>query len=817
MKGGGEAVPEHTMWERQNLRKDKTSSHRGIPMEASTGDDKPVPERYDVEQAGGDSDDDEPDWLSAAGEDVGMSPASSRGDLRSKYTPGGGTGESVSQCTTRSSSTRSAYHSANDEKSESPEPARITINRLPPRRGKKPTSQAKPLDAELFSEKFESLEHEASCSSSAAAFSPMSATTTDSPSTAFRPISLGEGTPQVLLEAVPAEELPRSTSAADAEFADWANWEQANVGGSLDGGGMDAYASTPLPAAASRILSPLARREVERKAAEEMAKRTYASWDTIDDFNPRAGESDSPPPAGAEFGDEEMAGGTASKSRRTRSATASLSGGGGGRGRGVCGSLCALLRPRSAAGGSRRKGRVCPSGRGADGKDGRCCQLPRRRSLLWPVVCVCVLALTLTALTWAQPRSGRDFDLAQGAQPAWLVWAERVRTASGDLISAHLRWSEGRAGGSDEWQVVRRGGGVPRALSGAGLSASVRPHIPPIQAPAPARSASGSSSRESGGGGGGGGGSFSRAATRSDAARSPHGRPASAIDEENVDEVVVEGRAIPSRGFVEEARRSPPPPSRRRRPPPSYAAAAAAAAAAASIAVAAVIAAAAAPSPLLPTAFVATGRAARLRSSGWRRQRREASRAMARMIVTRRWSLCRADSNGHPLLRPRRPLRCPHHRLSPLPRRRPRPHPRPPAAAAFPLALTPLAAPATPPAAASNALALARAPSAASRRPPAGDRHALGPLPSQTHVLSAEVRHPILPRAQSYREGVGPGGGRGGRAAGGEGGGSTRRREEHKGADDGYISGRRGAGFGGPQASSQASRSRGAQDQDRCA
>ena len=291
-------------------------------MEASTGDDKPVPERYDVEQAGGDSDDDEPDWLSAAGEDVGMSPASSRGDLRSKYTPGGGTGESVSQCTTRSSSTRSAYHSANDEKSESPEPARITINRLPPRRGKKPTSQAKPLDAELFSEKFESLEHEASCSSSAAAFSPMSATTTDSPSTAFRPISLGEGTPQVLLEAVPAEELPRSTSAADAEFADWANWEQANVGGSLDGGGMDAYASTPLPPPPPAS-SPLARREVERKAAEEMAKRTYASWDTIDDFNPRAGESDSPPPAGAEFGDEEMAGGAASKSRRTRSATAS--------------------------------------------------------------------------------------------------------------------------------------------------------------------------------------------------------------------------------------------------------------------------------------------------------------------------------------------------------------------------------------------------------------------------------------------------------------------------------------------------------------
>ena len=455
-------------------------------MEASTGDDKPVPERYDVEQAGGDSDDDEPDWLSAAGEDVGMSPASSRGDLRSKYTPGGGTGESVSQCTTRSSSTRSAYHSANDEKSESPEPARITINRLPPRRGKKPTSQAKPLDRELFSEKFESLEHEASCSSSAAAFSPMSATTTDSPSTAFRPISLGEGTPQVLLEAVPAEELPRSTSAADAEFADWANWEQANVGGSLDGGGMDAYASTPLPAAASRILSPLARREVERKAAEEMAKRTYASWDTIDDFNPRAGESDSPPPAGAEFGDEEMAGGTASKSRRTRSATASLSGGGGGRGRGVCGSLCALLRPRSAAGGSRRKGRVCPSGRGADGKDGRCCQLPRRRSLLWPVVCVCVLALTLTALTWAQPRSGRDFDLAQGAQPAWLVWAERVRTASGDLISAHLRWSEGRAGGSDEWQVVRRGGGVPRALSGAGLRLGPTTHPPhPSTCPRP--------------------------------------------------------------------------------------------------------------------------------------------------------------------------------------------------------------------------------------------------------------------------------------------------------------------------------------------
>ena len=29
-------------------------------MEASTGDDKPLSERYDVEQAGGDSDDDEP-------------------------------------------------------------------------------------------------------------------------------------------------------------------------------------------------------------------------------------------------------------------------------------------------------------------------------------------------------------------------------------------------------------------------------------------------------------------------------------------------------------------------------------------------------------------------------------------------------------------------------------------------------------------------------------------------------------------------------------------------------------------------------------
>ena len=136
--------------------------------------------------------------------------------------------------------------------------------------------------------------------------------------------------------------------------------------------------------------------------------------------------------------------------------------------------------------------------------------------------------------------------------------------------------------------------------------------------------------------------------------------------------------------------------------------------------------------------------AARLRSSGWRRQRREASRAMARMIVTTRWSLCRADSNGHPLLRPRRPLRCPHHRLSPLPRRRPRPHPRPPAAAAFPLALT-LAAPA-PPAAASNALASPAPP------PPQAD----GLLP-ETGMLSDRSllkRTSSAPRSdtQSYRE-----------------------------------------------------------------
>ena len=434
---------------------------------------------------------DEPDWLLAAGEEVGMSGSSSRASMREDSFP--------PLPSAPATPTTPAIG-----------PEQLTINRLPPSSKCAISAvQQQPLDAALFSEGSDAAGAASATSDEQGptAVDCSGSSSLRSTPRALREVPLGEGTPSVLVTSAPTSELPRSTSAADAEFADWANWESAGACGSLDGGGLDAYASAPLPESASRILSPLARREAEKRAAESIAQATYASWDTWDEFDPRAGESPSPT-LYACAGDEEMVDGTASKSRRHRSATGGRSAAGGGSGSsssssarggrrgggGLRSCLWSILRPPRCAA-------VCPAG--VSGGGGTSCALPRRRSVLWPVVCVCVLALTLSALTWAQPRTGRDSSIGSASRgdptgggtavggPTWLAWAERVRTASGELLSAHLRWTQGSGGGgggSDEWQVVRRGGGVPPIRTSSGRTApaiTASAPIPAVRAPPP--------------------------------------------------------------------------------------------------------------------------------------------------------------------------------------------------------------------------------------------------------------------------------------------------------------------------------------------
>ena len=278
----------------------------------------------------------------------------------------------------------------------------------------------------------------------------------------------GEGTPSAMLASAPAAD------AAAVEWADWANWK---TDGDSAGGFLDSYAATPLPSSShARILSPLARREQQFKAREALEANTFGdssgSWGDWDDFKGAASASSPAAP------------GTLSKAERSkrRAAAAAARGGGGGGGGGSSGGssgsggggalscLWSVLRPPSLcpAAGRRIRALVCPSEGlpchlargGGDGDGGGRCKLPKRRSLLTQFACLCALALVLGSLAWSQPRSGRDGSNTHAAAPSWLVWAEGIRTASGEMISTHLRWSGGggtSAGGSDEWQVVRRG------------------------------------------------------------------------------------------------------------------------------------------------------------------------------------------------------------------------------------------------------------------------------------------------------------------------------------------------------------------------